>query len=152
MPVCFVLSEEGGKPSGGKMPEDAIVPTCLLLFNLSPRLCRAFAFWFEDVSRVRDPKVLEHSQASSVLNNNLVNQLPPPPSPTPGRLTPLFRASVSSHAGHERLPLGESTPRMGGFRASARSNAQWRMQRGEQGSGHEEEAENSPYQKAAEPH
>lgn len=39
--------------------------------------------WFEDVSRVRDPKALEHSQASSVLNNNLVNHPPPLPPPLP---------------------------------------------------------------------
>lgn len=37
--------------------------------------CRAgICVWFEDVSRVREPKALEHSQASSVLNNNS----PPP--------------------------------------------------------------------------
>lgn len=70
--------------------------------------CRAgICVWFEDVSRVREPKALEHSQASSVLNNNSVNHPPPLTPPTLGRFTPLFRARVSSRAGQERLPLGE---------------------------------------------
>lgn len=114
----------------------------------------AFAFGSENVKRGLDPRTLERSQASSVLNNNSVNH--PPPHSWPSH-TFILTPNVSSHAGQERLPLGEETPRLGGFRVPAPSDGHWRMQEvvreeeGSGGGGHEEEAENSPYQKAARP-
>lgn len=82
---CVVLS---GK--GVKRIKDAIVPACLLHLTFHHV---TFVFASEDVKRALDPRTLDPSQTSSVLNNNLVNPPPPPPPPTPVSLdcvTPLF--------------------------------------------------------------
>lgn len=70
------------------MPGDAIVPTWLLpLTSRRTSIC----VWFDDVMHVREPKALERSQASSVLNNNMVNH--PFPYPRPSRTSFFERAS-----------------------------------------------------------